>query len=162
MKRIEVKLSLTAVAPLLDAIKAAADSLGSSLAAPQRFDGLDDELRLAWEAELVAVQNEDVRLLMSLFDREFFSAGLIALDEANAEAVVRACSALRLRLRVHALAPLTDEALEAGTVEVERLAEPVRRAFMGYVFLATLQDLILSHLDHAILGGGPTSGETPP
>lgn len=154
MKRIEVKLHLPAVAPLLDVIKAAADALGADLAAPLRLDDLEDEFRADWEAELVASQNEDVRRLLGMFDTEFFSTGVIALDEANAEAVVRACSAVRLRLRVGPLAALADEALEAGTVEVGRLSEPTGRAFMCYVFLATLQDLILSHLDSAILGDG--------
>ncbi len=152
MKRIEVKLHLPAVAPLLDVIKASADSLRHDLAAPLRLDSLDDEFRAEWEAELVAAQNEDVRLLLSLFGHEFFGTGIVALDGTNAEAVVRACSAVRLRLRTGALAALPDEELESGAVEVERLAEPVRRAFMCYVFLATLQDLILNNLDEAILG----------
>ena len=46
------------------------------------------------------------------------------------------------------------EALEAGSVEAAQLEEPVRRAFMCYVFLGTLLEIILSHLDSAILGGG--------
>ncbi len=154
MKRIEVKLHVPAVAPLLDVIKGAADSLRDGLAAPLRVEGLDADFRAAWQDELAAAQNEDVRLLLSLFDREFFSTGIIALDGANAEAIVRACAAVRLRLRVLELAALPDESLEDGTVELGQLAEPVRRAFMCYVFLATLQDLVLSHLDTAILGGG--------
>jgi hypothetical protein len=152
MKRIEVKLSLPAVAPLLDVIKAMADTLGSALAAPLRIEGLDEEFFAAWRAELVEAQNADVRALLALFDRDFFGTGVVALDEANAEPVVRACSALRLRLRNRALVELPDEVLEGGAVELGQLAEPVRRAFMAYVFLATLQDLILSHLDTAIRG----------
>ena len=152
MKRIEVKLNLPAVAPLLDAIKAAADSLADGLAAPLRLDDLDAEFAAAWQAELVEAQNGDVRALLALFDREFFSSGIVAFDETNAEAVVRACSALRLRLRAGPLAGQTDEELESGAVEPERLEPPVARAFMAYVFLATLQDLILRHLDSTILG----------
>ncbi len=151
MKRLEVKLHLPAVAPLLDVVKVTADSLGGGLAAPQRLDGLDDEFRSDWEAELVAAQNEDVRRLLALFGREFFGTGIIALDEANAEPVMRACAALRLRLRAGELAVLPDEALESGAVDVAGLAEPVQRAFMSYVFLATLQDLCLSHLGPAVL-----------
>jgi hypothetical protein len=154
MKRIEVKLHLPAVAPLLDVIKGTADSLRDGLAAPLRVEGLDTEFHGEWEAELVAAQNEDVRLLLSLFGSEFFGTGIVALDEANAEAVARACAAVRLRLRGRALAVLSDEALEAGSVEAAQLEEPVRRAFMCYVFLGTLLEIILSHLDSAILGGG--------
>jgi hypothetical protein len=153
MKRIEVKLHLPAVAPLLDVIKGAADSLRDGLAAPLRVEGLDAEFRAAWQDELAAGQNEDVRLLLSLFGKEFFTTGIIALDGTNAEPVVRACAAVRLRLRGRELAALPDETLEDGTVELAQLTEPVRRAFMSYVFLATLQDLVLNHLDTAILGG---------
>ena len=152
MKRIEVKLSLPAVAPLLDVIKGMADTLGSALAAPLRLEGLDEEFFAAWRAELIEAQNTDVQALLALFDLEFFSTGIVGLDEANAEPVVRACSALRLRLRNRVLGDLTDEMLEGGAVELAQRAEPVRRAFMAYVFLATLQDLILSHLDTAIKG----------
>jgi hypothetical protein len=152
MKRIEVKLSLPAIAPLLDVLKAMADTLDTALAAPLRMEGLDEEFFAAWQAELLDAQNTDVRALLAMFDREFFSTGIVALDEANAEPVVRACSALRLRLRTRALAELPDEVLEGGAVELAQLEEPVRRAFMAYVFLATLQDLILSHLDTAIKG----------
>ncbi|MEI6862423.1 MAG: hypothetical protein WCL04_09255 [Verrucomicrobiota bacterium] len=147
-----MKLHLPAVTPLLDVVKVAADSLGGCLAAPLRHDGLDAEFRSDWEAELVAAQNEDIRLLLALFGHEFFGTGVIVLDEANAEPVMRACAALRLRLRAHDLGALPDEALESGAVHVAGLAEPVQRAFMSYVFLATLQDLCLSHLGPSVPG----------
>ncbi len=153
MKRIEVTLSLPAIVPLLDVIKQMADTLGSSLAAPLRLDDLEAEFHTAWQSDLLTAQNADVRALLALFDQEFFTAHTVTLDEGNAEPVLRACSALRLRLRTEVLPALPDEALESGAVDLLPLAEPVRRAFLAYVFLATLQDLILSHLGSTILGG---------
>ena len=150
MKRIEVKLHLPAVAPLLDVVREAADTLGAGLAAPLRLEGLDDEFRAVWEADLVAAQNGDVRRLLALFDREFFSTGTIALDEDNADAVVRACAAVRLRRRGQALAAVSDEARECGSVDPAQLDAAAARAFMCYVFLATLQELCLSHLGPAV------------
>jgi hypothetical protein len=47
---------------------------------------------------------------------------------------------------------LGDETLETGDVDVMKLAEPLRRAFMCYLFLATIQELIIQHLDEGILG----------
>ena len=76
---------------------------------------------------------------------------MIAFDEDNAEQIVRATAAVRLRLREHYLKPLGDETLESGNVELERLDEPVRKAFMCYLFLATIQELIIQHLDSSIL-----------
>ena len=152
MKRIEVKLALPVVAPLLDVIKELADSLSRNLAAPLALKDLDDEFQAAWRDELLSTQNEEVRTLLSLFDDEFFSDGVVAFDENNAEIIVRACAAVRLRLREKYLKPLGDEALESGDLDLMTLDEPLRRAFMCYLFLATIQELIIQHLDDSILG----------
>lgn len=151
MKRIEVKLSLPVVAPLLDVIKGLSDTLSTDLAAPLAMSDLDPEFRDAWAADLVEAQASDVGVLLALFDDEFFSEGVIALDGANAEPVLRACAAVRLRLREKFLKGLGDETLESSEVELEQLDEPVRKAFMCYLFLATLQELIIQHLDSTIL-----------
>ena len=154
MKPVEVKvrLNLPVVAPLLDLVKSVADSLRQELAAPLRMNELDGEFRESWRAELLASQNADVRTLLALFDREFFTTGVISFTEANAEAIVRACSAVRLRLRERYLAAIEDEQLESGEVDLATLAEPVRKAFFCYLFLASpVQELIIRHLDSSIL-----------
>ena len=152
MRRIEVKLALPVVAPLLDVIRELADGLRRDLAAPLALDDLDPEFRDAWLGELVEAQSDDVKRLLALFDDEFFREGVVALDEENAEAIVRACAAVRLRLRERFLKPLGDETLETGDVDMAALDEPLRKAFMCYLFLATVQELIIQHLDSSILG----------
>jgi hypothetical protein len=152
MKRIEVKLALSVVAPLLDVIKELADNLRQNLAAPIALKDLDADFRGAWSDELLATQNEEVQTLLALFDDEFFRDGVVAFDEANAEIIVRACAAVRLRLRENYLKPLGDETLEGGDVDLSTLDEPLRKAFMCYLFLATIQELIIQHLDESILG----------
>ncbi len=154
MKRVEVKLSLAVVAPLLDVIKTASDSLKDELAAELAMKDLEPEFQEAWSHELQNAQNQDVRTLLALFGSEFFSTGVISFDEENAEAIVRACSAVRLHLRAHYLSGLSDELLEGGEVELEQLEEPLRKAFMCYIFLATIQELIIQHLDSSILDSG--------
>lgn len=151
MKRIEVKLALPVVAPLLDVIKTMADGLREHLAAPFGMADLDADFGSAWSGELLEAQNVDVATLLAMFNEQFFSDGVIAFDEANAEPIVRATAAVRLRLREHYLKPLGDETLESGNVELARLEEPVRKAFMCYLFLATIQELIIQHLDSSIL-----------
>lgn len=153
MKRIEVKLALPVVAPLLDVIKEMGDSLGHSLAAPIALKDLEPDFHEAWTHELIASQNEEVRALLALFDDEFFREGVVAFDEKNAETIVRACAAVRLRLREQYLRQLGDETLESGDIDLMSLEERVRKAFMCYLFLATVQELIIQHLDGSILGG---------
>lgn len=151
MKRIEVKLSLSVVAPLLDVIKAASDTLQNELAADLALDDIDPDVRDDWREELQSAQRDELRTLLALFNSEFFGTGIIALDSDNAEIIAKACSAVRLRLRERFLAGLNDEDLEGGAVDPDTLDEPVRKAFMCYLFLATVQELIIQHLDTAIL-----------
>lgn len=151
MKRIEVKLAVPVVAPLLDVIKGMADRLRSELASPFTPGGLDPEFDAAWSGELLTAQCVDLQVLLGLFNEEFFTDGVIALDEDNAEPIVRATAAVRLRLRTQYLEVLGDETLETGNVELERLEEPQRKAFMCYLFLATIQELIIQHMDGSIL-----------
>lgn len=151
MKRIEVKLSLPVVAPLLDVIKELADGLKKNLAAPVSLAGIEDDFRDAWVGELLSAQTDDVHTLLALFDDEFFTEGVVAFDEDNAEIILRACAAVRLRLREKYLKPVGDEALETGDIDIMTLEDPLRKAFMCYLFLATVQELIIQHLDSTIL-----------
>ncbi len=147
MKRVEVKLNLEAVAPLLDVIKAAADELRPALAANPDIPGQDAEFAGVWQRELLEGQNDDLQVLLGLFGSDFFALGHIALERGNSEAVLRACSAVRLQLRARHLAVLGDEALESGEVPFEQMTGEQQRAFGAYVFLATLQELVVQHLD---------------
>ena len=151
MKRIEVRLSLSVVAPLLDVIKTASQSLRQNLAAPLAMADLDPEFRDDWVSELRSGQSTDIDVLLALFDENFFTDSVIGLDASNAEPVIRACAAIRLRLREKYLKALDDEILETSDIELEQLEEPVRKAFMCYLFLATLQELIIQHLDSTII-----------
>ena len=153
MKRIEIKLSLTVVAPLLDVIKELGGELDKHLAAPLAMRDLDPEFHASWVDDLLGAQREDVRILLALFNEEFFAEGVVAIDESNAEQVVRACAAVRLRLRTRHLQVFDEETLETGEVELGKLPEPLRKAFLCYLFLATLQELVIQHLDSSIIGG---------
>jgi len=84
-------------------IKTVADLRGMKLRAPKgegalTLQDLGPEFHAAWVDELLSTQNEEVRTLLALFDDEFFSEGVVAFDENNAEVIVRACAAVRLKL----------------------------------------------------------------
>jgi hypothetical protein len=59
---------------------------------------------------------------------------------------------MRLRIREAFLDRHSDETLESGDVELDDLAPGDRRAFMAYLLLATIQDLVIQHLESSILG----------
>ena len=87
MKRVEIKLNISAVAPLLDVIKQAADDLRDSLAIRATFPEQDEEFNETWTSELLAGQNSDVRELLGLFGSEFFAEGSIAIDSHNSDSL---------------------------------------------------------------------------
>jgi hypothetical protein len=147
MKRVEVKLNLEAVAPLLDVIKDAADDLRPTLAVAPQVPDHDEEFAGGWKRELLEGQNSDIGVFLALFGSDFFVTGVVPLDPSNSEAILRACSAVRLRLREKHLKTLGDEALETGDVPLHKMPERQQKAFAAYVFLATLVELIVQHLD---------------
>jgi hypothetical protein len=153
MKRVEIRLSLEAVLPLIAVIREAADSLSDDLAAPNSLRDIEPDLREGWREDLVSAQNEAITVLLALFDETFDESGIVGFDADNAEPVLRACAAVRLRLRERFLKALNEEVLESGDLEIESLQEPARKAFMCYLFLATIQELIIQHLDTSILDG---------
>ncbi len=150
MKRVEVRLNLEAVAPLLDVIKDAADDLQPALAVAPQVPDHDAEFSDGWKRELLQGQNSDISVFLALFGSEFFITGVVPLDPTNSEAILRSCSAVRLRLRAKHLQPLGDEALESGDVPLDAMPDTQRKAFAAYVFLATLQELIVQHLDPTV------------
>ncbi len=152
MKRIEIKLSLSAVAPLLDIIKDAADSLAGALAVSLPDFAREGDMREVWAGPLLESQNTAVALLLGLFDREFFKTGMIAFDEENAIGLLRACTAVRLRVRSQFLSALPDEVMETGGIDPASLDGGTRNALMCYLFLATMQEIIIQHLEGTILG----------
>jgi len=148
MKRVEVRLNLEAVAPLLDVIKAAADDLQPELAVnPQVPDQTDVEFVAEWHRDLLAGQGSDLAAFLGMFGSDFFITGVVPLDANNCEPILRAAAAVRLRLRAKHLDSLGEEALESGEVPPEGITDLQEKAFAAYVFLATLQELIVQHLD---------------
>jgi hypothetical protein len=151
MKPFEVKLVLPVVVPLLEVVRELAEGLKHSHAATPELPGTDVIFRDLWKDELLSGQNEDLSALLELFDDDFLKEGVVTFDQNNAELIIRACSAVRLRLRERYLQVLGDEALETGEVELAKLTEATRKAFMCYLFLATLQELIIQRIEGTLL-----------
>lgn len=149
MKQVEIRLNITAVAPLLDVIKLAADDLRATLAIRATFPEEDAEFNDTWTQELMAAQNSDVRELLGLFDSEFFSEGAIAIDSDNCESLLRACTALRIRILMRWLQEVPADILEDEDAPVSVIPIEIRLPFAAYTFLDQIQKIILEHLNPA-------------
>lgn len=135
------------IAPLLDTIRAVAEDLEPRLVVDVRLPGTDRELLDGWESELLEEQRSDLRLFLALFDKEFFSTGIVGFSRENCEPVLRACAALRLRMRATLLTGIPDEGLESGEVPLDTLSETELRSFASYMFLSSLQEILIRNLD---------------
>lgn len=149
MKQVEIKLNISAVAPLLDVIKLAADDLRTALAIHAHFPEDDVEFIETWTQDLMAAQNSDVRALLGLFDSEFFADGAIAIDSNNSDSLLRGCAALRIRIAHRWLQELPVELIEDEDAPVAEVPEAVRLPFAAYTFLDQVQKIILEHLNPA-------------
>jgi len=150
MKQVEIKLNISAVAPLLDVIKQAADDLRTTLAIRANFPEEDVEFIETWTQDLMAAQNSDVRALLGLFDAEFFEDGAISIDSNNCESLLRGCAALRIRIAHRWLHELPVELIEDEDASVADVPEDVRLPFATYTFLDQIQKIILEHLNPAV------------
>jgi hypothetical protein len=147
MKQVEIRLNITAVAPLLDVIKLAADDLRTTLAIQATFPEEDADFNETWTQELRAAQNSDVRELLGLFDSEFFADGAISIDSNNCEALLRGCSALRIRILMRWLQQVSPEILEDEDTPLALIPVEIRLPFAAYTFLDQVQKIILEHLN---------------
>lgn len=146
MKRIVVTLNRPIVSPLLDVLTSLGLELDKTLAAPLRLKDLEPDFEQSWKEELLVDQDREVQGLLALFDAEFNETGMIHIDEDEAESLLRACSALRLALRTRRLKALSDQVLESGKTDNSTVPPPLRVPLMAYIFLASLQEIILQEL----------------
>jgi ATP-dependent Clp protease adaptor protein ClpS len=122
-KIVEVKLALQIVTPLVAKIRA--------MAGESDVHEIDHRAR-------------EMSALVALFNNTYVATGVITLNSSHVVPVTRACAALRLRLRATALASIADETLERGS-DAEKYGGAVRDDVMCYLFLATIQELLLKN-----------------
>ncbi|MCH8473695.1 MAG: hypothetical protein LAT55_00525 [Opitutales bacterium] len=149
MKKIEVKLHRSLVAPLLDYLRElAANSKGGGFP-PQvkENQNLDPEMVEMWEQELRNLGGDDRKQFFQLFDGRFIESGTIHLDEQQASAVLRATAWFRLQIREKDLGEVPEEILEQGDLSLKGMSENEQKGYSAFVFLAALQELILEHLE---------------
>jgi hypothetical protein len=151
-RRVEVILSLAVVNPLVDVIRGLVAELREAPPLPHAAPDSEPDFNAIWSEELVAGRDRDVDVLLSVFDGDFSSEGKVCFDSENAAPFIRACSAVRLCLRERRLAAVTDEALESGDMDGAKLDVRTQKAFLCYLFLATLQELVIQRIEDGSIG----------
>lgn len=144
MKQIEIRLDPSLVESLLEAIRPVMTSLETELATPAEFPDDDELMEDFWKNDLLDSQRAELEVIRNLFDDEFLLSGRALISSAEMDLVIRACAAIRLKLRGTMLEPISDEQLEAGDLEGVDWTEELQIGYAAYALFASLQELIIS------------------
>ena len=107
----------------------------------------DDELDDIWRSGLLETQTDDCSYLMSLFGDEYRESGIVRIEVEKADRVLRASSAIRLKVRETLLAHVSDSDLEGADFDFATLTDPDRKGLAVYMLFAALQEVIIQQLD---------------
>ncbi len=148
-KRLELKLPAPVVAPLLEFILPLAREKGTAtLAFEPNLEAIEEDFRDDWRADIAGQSQDDQMRFAAIFDTEDFrKEGTAEFGPEDCEPLLRAASALRLKLRTRKLGALADSVLEEGEIDFARLNKEEQLAITAYMLLASLQEIIIRHLD---------------
>lgn len=148
-KRLELKLPAQVVGPLLEFLLPLARETGdAALAFEPNLDAIEEDFRADWRADIASQSQDDQMRFAAIFDTdEFRKDGTAEFAPADCEPLLRAAAALRLKLRTRKLGALADSALETGEIDFARLNKEEQIAITAYMFLASLQEIVIRHLD---------------
>jgi hypothetical protein len=140
--------SLSAVRTMIGTLVAALENeTDSRHEAPS---GVDMDLRAVWQDELHVQLDDDLSELRKLLAMREFGVRPVALQESVAEAVLRACSAVRLKIQQSLLKSVGEAELESGGVNFQSLSLVEQQAYAVYAFLAGLQETLVGEMDPEI------------
>lgn len=150
MLEIVFQLPLTFRTWVIEYIQVLMLSLSDSLAVTLDTTDNDPDLIIAWAEGLSNDLLVDTDELLAFLSDESFGIQAQALTIPAAEGILRAASALRLKIQQNLLKRLPEEALEEDAIEGAQLSIDEKHAYQCYLFLAALQIAILEALDPAL------------
>lgn len=155
MKQIEIRLDPALVESLLEAIRPVLTKLETELATPAEFPDDDELMEDFWKSDLLNGQRAELEVIRNLFDDEFLLSGRALISSDEMDLVIRACAAIRLKLRETMLEPVSDAQLEEGNLEGVEWTDELQIGYAAYALFASLQELVISQL----AGPDPEDGE---
>jgi len=106
----------------------------------------DDELLTTWRDDLIEQLRADVNRLQEILARSTPEGDTITLSEGEADAALRAASAVRLKIHEVFLDDISDQALESGEVDIAGLSPEQHKPFACYSFLAGFQEWLCTQM----------------
>lgn len=148
MRQIEIRLDPALVESLMETIKPVIGKLGSELAIPAELPEDDELMEDFWKNDLLNSQREELEVVSELFGDEFMRSGRAVIDPQDMDKVVRACSAIRLKLRETMLSQVSDRQLEEGDLEGVKWTDVLQIGYAAYALFASLQELVIAQISN--------------
>ncbi|MBN2235738.1 MAG: hypothetical protein JW706_11365 [Opitutales bacterium] len=106
----------------------------------------DALMRQLWIEQLKSTLAADMEVFWTLIGDQRFGNEPLVLSPAQAESVLRAAASMRMRIREAFLSDVEDGVLEKGMLDVQSLPPDLQKVYVSYIFLGSLQELLISHL----------------
>lgn len=136
-----VDIILKIIEPIGESLRG---KLAYSVQAPEEEDEMMQDI---WLQELQEILQDDCDALIKLLNNKKFGKEKITLEDMEMEPIIRACSAIRLKLHTRYLGSLKDAELESGEIDFMTLTPEERIHYSCYMFLAGLQNILIDHID---------------
>lgn len=111
------------------------------------FPDHDPDLIAAWRSSLLDGQAEDLEVLLRILQADCPPDGVWRVTEEQADALLRACTVVRLHLRTGYLSEFTDSVMESGEIDPSLLTNRKRQVWFIFVFFASLQEAVIQAMD---------------
>ncbi|MEM8549558.1 MAG: hypothetical protein AAGF10_02105 [Verrucomicrobiota bacterium] len=148
MPVIDVRISPVFLATFSDLVEKLARHANLQLAVQVHGpDHADEDLLMAWQEGLLASVAEDCLALVALFKDTGLGQQRVTLNDSDAYAVLRACSAIRLKTQQLFFKQLSNESLEQGEVDFHKLDPEMQQLYSCYCFLAGVQETLIAQID---------------
>ncbi len=147
MPELDMQINPFMVDALIELIEAIMGNLESVLPGKELIPEEDEYLSSYWVRSLREEQEKDCTALMHLLRDRRFGRSPVQVKERDAEAILRSCSALRLKIQDSLLRDIPEYSLETGELQVKALAPETQRGYACYLFLASVQALLIQELD---------------
>tara|TARA_B110000305_G_C19259124_1_gene548638 strand:+ start:417 stop:812 length:396 start_codon:yes stop_codon:yes gene_type:complete len=114
---------------------------------PQKVDLRNEDVEYvdSWKSDLITDMQDDYKILLKIIRQDSFDEGEIIIDNNKFDEVLRSCTAIRLDIRNRLLSKVSDEELETGDLNSLPMEKKEQGAFLAYIFLANIQELIIEN-----------------
>ncbi len=146
MPKIQVIASPIFLATVMSRLDVSGRYLVRQLAIPFIQSDDDPDLIEAWESGLLETLKTDIRTLNKLFRKNGLGRREIVIEEDEALAALRAISGIRLKLREIFLKRISNETLESGEIDMDKLDRNEQKNFASYLFFAQVQEELVEQM----------------